>query len=105
MSSETTIQYRILTKTMAIGHSVNPFYGASIDFVKENLQEASECYQKIIQEFKGTWCIYNAKEKGIIKRTDLDHVLENKDKIMDAIIDHTIPALPKELNNFEVSHE
>ena len=87
----------ILTDSVAIGFSPNPFYKASKEEIEGNWEYARKCYHELIPNIINYWCITQSRKKSIISADDPDTVFKEQDKILSAIKDHKIDPLPDEL--------
>ena len=65
--------------------SINPFYGASMEYVKENFKYAKEVYKKIFQNFVSSYVISKELELGIIRNGSLEELEKNNNEILKAI--------------------
>jgi hypothetical protein len=96
-----TIQFDILTKSRSMNDgdslSVNPFYKASVDDIKNNFQYAKDCYKKVFSLFVSNWVIKEAMKMGIVCDGNLETLLKNSGTILNVIKDYSISPIPNYL--------
>ncbi len=89
-----TVPFMILTEMLAMGLDINPFYRATREEVLNNYEYAKECYYKIRKGMISSWCIRECLEAGIIEDDSLNYLVENNDKVLNAIKQHKIKPMP-----------